>query len=98
MNFTDEQITAIRAAGLEINPETLQAIRDDIDKLVKAIESFMDAIAEIIKPATDWLADICAQIVELPPRQRYQIVKKLGTDTYPVFFHRKPIYHCRNNC
>lgn len=98
MNFTDEQITAIRAAGFEINADTLQAIQNAVDRLSEAINSIVDAIAEAIKPAIDWLADICEKIVALPPRQRYKTVKRLGVKDYSAFFRRKPIYHCRNNC
>lgn len=98
MDYTDEQIAAIRAAGFEINAETLQAMDDAFEKFMECIRVAIDAITKKLKPIIDLVADSCVKIIKLPPRQRYKMVKRLGVHNYPIFFSRKPIYRCRNNC
>lgn len=83
MNCTDEQIAAIH-----------QAVQDLAHKLIEVVRPLIDVIAELI----DAIDEIIGKIIELPPRQRYKFVKRLGVENNPIFFRRKKAYHCRNNC
>ena len=98
MNFTDEQLKAIRNMGLEINAETLESLETLGAALAQSFQALAEAIVAALKPAMDRLAEIITQIVEMPPRQRYKAVKQIGVENYPVFFQRNRVYHCRNNC
>lgn len=102
MNFTDEQITAIRSAGFEINSDTLRALEDFIVKAVEVATAAIQAFIEAVSPGVYSIAEILAQIREsiedMPPRQRYKAVKRLGIPNYQVLFKRPQVYHCRNNC
>lgn len=100
MQFTDEQISTFCNAGLEINSEILKAIEDSIDKLIKIFEPIVvaaiEAVAVVVELAKR-ISDAYKEVDNSPPQQRYKMVKKLGVNTYPVFFRRKALYHCRNN-
>ena len=98
MNFTDEQLKAIRNMGLAINAETLESFETLGAALAQSFQALAEAIVAALKPAMDRLAEIITQIVEMPPRQRYKAVKRIGVENYPVFFRHNRVYHCRNNC
>jgi len=77
-------------------------IVDGIQSAGKALCKFVENLSNALVNAMDAIKELFSGIFnvmhKIHPRQRYRIAKKLGPDTYPVFFHRKPIYHCRNNC
>jgi hypothetical protein len=71
-------------------------------KAAERVEQFFVALSETVCAAADALSDFINRVHDaisnMNPRQRYKAVKRLGPDTYPIFFNRPHIYHCRNNC
>lgn len=74
--------------------ERMQAIRDDLHKAVDYICDIIDALQMVAEE----VRKIIVQVLEMEPRKRYKLVRKLGEQYIPLFFKRQDPVHCRNNC
>ncbi len=111
ISFTQEQKEIIESRGLMVVQVKLwlqqaaHLVQEKVQMYLKAVCEVLRCLCEKVKSVYDALAralnthsvDMQSMLVSMMLRERYKIVKRLGSD-YRVYFCRKGVYHCRNNC
>lgn len=111
ISFTQEQKEIIESRGLMVVQVKLwlqqaahlaqgkvqmylKTVRETLHCLCKKAQSIFESLARALNTHS---VDTRSILASMMPRERYKIVKRLGLD-YRVYFSRKGVYHCRNNC
>ena len=111
ISITQEQKEIIESKGLMVVQVKLwlrrvaHLVQELAQMYLKVVREALHCLCEKVKSAYDALAralnthsvDMQSMLASMMPRERYKIVKRLGLD-YRVYFCRKGVYHCRNNC
>ena len=111
ISITQEQKEIIESRGLMVVQVKLwlrkatHLVQEKVQMYLKTVRDTLRCLCEKVKSACDALAralnthsvDMQSMLASMMPRERYKIVKRLGLD-YRVYFCRKDVYHCRNNC
>ncbi len=90
VNISQEQKELIEKAGYLVVQvkATIRKIKEFVYKIGRKIAELVERMQKIIEPE---------MMMQIEPRTRYKIVKKLGLN-YSVYFNHKCFYRCRNNC
>ncbi|HWT27614.1 MAG TPA: hypothetical protein VN131_06715 [Mobilitalea sp.] len=92
--LTEEQKDAHEQIG--------KAIKEAVDKIVKTANVLYEWMKRVIARVKETLVKswsyLKTYIMELPPKQRYKLLKFMGIKNYLPFFRRDGVIHCRNNC
>ena len=100
MTITDRAIrVAAQFEGITKNQMIMLIdVMEAIDVVVDALEEIKRLFNMLADFVHENLLDVFDAILALEPRRRYKLVRKIGEPFLPLFFNRKGIYHCRNNC
>lgn len=94
MEITQEQKEALEQIG--------KIVKEAVDKIVKTAKTLYEWMKSVIARAKEALIKswdyMKAYIMELPPKQRYKLLKSIGIKNYLPYFRRDGVIHCRNNC
>jgi len=71
---------------------------DEVMDAINRMQGAFNNAIETAREAIEKLRDLINKALSLEPRKRYELIKKLGDNIYPMFFQRSGVYHCRNNC
>lgn len=90
VNISQEQKELIEKAGCLVVQvkAAIRKIKEFVYKIGRKIAELVERMQKIIEPE---------MMMQIEPRTRYKIVKKLGLN-YSVYFNHKGFYRCRNNC
>ncbi len=69
-----------------------------IQNVVMTFQEIWEELYEKIKKTFNELGKLFQEIREITPVERYKLVKKIEPKLTPIFFNRKHVVHCRNNC
>lgn len=94
MELTIEQKEALEKIAKVVN-DTAIKISKDINTLYKWIRRVIAKVKELLIMSWKYIK---SHIMELPPKQRYKLLKSMGIKNYLPFFRRNGVIHCRNNC
>lgn len=111
ISFTQEQKEIIESRGLmvvqvklwlrkvaHLVQEKVQMYLKMVCETLRCLCKKAQSIFESLTLALDTHSvDAQSILTSMMLRERYKIVKRLGSD-YRVYFCRKGVYHCRNNC
>jgi hypothetical protein len=82
--------------------ELTQEQKEAFEKIVKVANSLYEWMKKVVSKGREALIRswnyFKAYIMELPPKQRYKLLKSMGIKNYLPFSRRDGVIHCRNNC
>ena len=81
--LTEEQKEALQKVG-----EVFNRIADAAKELWAKIKKAMDVIASLFRE----------YVMNMEPKKRYKLLKRLSITNYIPYFRREGIFRCRNNC
>lgn len=87
-----------QAAHLVQKQKKVQMYLKTVSEVLRCLCTKVQSVFESLTRALNTHSvDAQSILTSMMPCERYKIVKRLGLD-YRVYFCRKGVYHCRNNC